>query len=131
MNEVYVRTTSTFSDVNGGWDNINSYTYSVAGPFDPSLGELCATMTNFTDSEIRELYCRKILRHRYVVLHTTGPILQFCEIEVNRYNGNLNHNPRKVIIQRICRSRKYRNCLGAWFGMATSCQHILGCKPNH
>ena len=89
MNEVYVRTTNVFSDVNSGVDDINGRSYSYSRqPFDATLGELCETMTNFTDSEIRELYCSKILEQRFVVLHTIGPRLQFCEIQVYDQTGN-------------------------------------------
>ena len=87
MNEVFVRITPSFSDVYGGQDDINGGSYNVAGPFDPTLGVLCEKIKNLANSEIRELYCLKSHYYRFVVLHTFGTRLQFCEIEVNRQSG--------------------------------------------
>ena len=87
MKEVYIRTTNTFWDVDGGWDDINGGSYGRGSSFNPSLGELCANMTNFTDSEVREFYCPKMFSRRFIVLHTTGPLLQFCEIQVYNQAG--------------------------------------------
>ena len=88
MDEVYVRTTNTFGYDNGGWDDINGGSYGGTVPFNATLGDLCGIMTNFTDSEIWEMYCSKILIRRFVVLHTTGQRLQFCEIQVYNHGGN-------------------------------------------
>ena len=87
MTEVYIRTTNTFRDVNGGWDDINGRTYHTGSPYNPFAGELCAIMSNFTDSEVQELYCPKMFDLRYIVLHSTGSFLQFCEVQVYNEAG--------------------------------------------
>ena len=96
MSEVYVRTTDTFNDVNGGWNDINSGNYGVStSSFNPTSGDLCATITNIADLEIRELYCQEMSLNQFVVLHTTGQRLQFCEIQVYDNGGKKIGSPKE------------------------------------
>ena len=97
MSEIHVRTTETFTNAQNQWHNINSGGYFGGPPFDPALGNLCATITDVIDSEIRELYCQEMFVGRYVVLHSTGMRLQFCEIQVYDTRGKENHTCKEEI----------------------------------
>ena len=112
MSEVYVRVTDAYNDVNGGQDDINGGSYRTSNSaFNPALGDLCATITNIADSEIREIYCQEMFSRNFVVLHTNGSRLQFCEIQVYDNRGILNYRPKGDIKHCDIKHVSLKHCL--------------------
>ena len=83
MSDVYIRTQKYLPKSNIVND-INRGSYDVK---EPSNAVLCSTITDFENSTVMEVYCHSLNRHQFVILHTKGQILEFCEIQVNDYTG--------------------------------------------